>query len=392
MGTIDVYYLTGAGRDIDGGTAILRRVYFNDGVSPSPETTLSNLALPLSAYQTQLVPVNVDFSTSGSTKRTFQDFTLDLAQLNYTDSTSGSTTELTTITNNPYTFSGVANINVFPGRRTGVPIYLDQTMYSLGTDPTTFATIGVFDPSRFLAVNVPSDTGVTKINGFFTDYVSFDISGMADADKPTMKTTGTTAQRVFFTGDFYGLGDSTTDGNFEALTTDASNSLSGKFMAPTILSGKPVPGTYSLRQNDPSDITGTKKIISLLGIWNEHTKVLSNMNDTAMISFPSASDGNIQDVVFVKQTVKTSASAVTYTVTKLMFGYIEFNFDTDVHNLYLFNIKDLPDGIGVSPVLTGTLKTPVTNAGTAALIPSQVRKGTYTLSDGSTGTLYVYRK
>jgi hypothetical protein len=381
--------LTGAGRDINDLTGLLRRVYFDDGVSPAPEA-LVDWKLSFSSYTAPTqVAIDVDFTNATAGVRKFQDFTLDLSGLQYQDD-SGSTVTLSTIQNIPRTFQGLANINVYPGRRTGVSIFLDPTMFSTTVDATA-GTIGVFDPARFRAVNIPSDLDKSKIQGFFDDYVSFDIVNMADADKPVLNSGGV-ADRVFFSGDGYAIAAGEIGGTYEALTTDTFTPITGNYSAPSILNGRQIPGTYSLQQTNPSDLSQDSKIISLVGIWKEHTQVLDNMKAKELIAFPSTADDNIQDVVLVTQTVTTGASATQYSVTGLLFGYIEYNFDSGSNTINLFAVKDLPNGIGASAVLTGTVTNLLDANGSAAKIASQVRSATYTLSDGTKGTLVVFRK
>lgn len=392
FGTIDVYYLTGAGRAEGDITAILQRVSFEDSVGF--EKVNVNQKLNLSAYNSsQLVSLNVPFTTRS--ERIFDTLTWDVSALSIETATGNQSVAGESIGNNPYAFAGLADIHVHRGRRTSVSVFLDPSMY------TQDGALWSFDPVRFREVNIPTDGSVDKIAGNFSDFLSFDVSNLAEADRPLMASGGR-AGRVFFSGDGYGLGVAGVSGSYEGLTdafVDDGSAVSpividGLFTAPEFLEGRPLPGTYTLVQSDPTDLTGEAQLIALQGMWYEYTQRISNMNERQMIAFPSSRDGDVQDVVYVEQTLSTNADGTTRArINSMFFGYAEFNWDTGVHRVFLYNLRHLPGGAaGVAPAFTGTLTDLQTSSGTAATTTPDVRRATYSLSGGRTGRLAVFRR
>jgi hypothetical protein len=391
-GTIDVALVPGAGRAPGDMWGIFRRAYFDDGIEPQPFQQVTDQKLQLNAYGTPLqIPVSVDFRQTTQDTRRFQDYTFDMESMQFADD-AGNIRTLEQINNVPFTFTGAADIRVFKGRRTGFQVFLDSTMFSV--DDTQLPTFGIFNPQRFLEVNVPDSSAGSKMQGFLADYVSFDISQIPDTQKPRFSDNNAIANRVFFSGDGYAIGGAPGANNkYEALTLNTFQPISGRFQPPTVIAGKPAPGTYSLLQNDPSQIDPENaKLISLVGIWYEHFQVVTDQGATQMIAFPRSRDDNFQDVVLVTQTKQNTANGVRYTIKDLKWGYIEYSVDTSNNKLFLFSARDLTNGAGATPVATGKVTDLVGPNGTTANTTSEVRSAKYTLTGGGSGTLIVFRK
>lgn len=395
-GAIDVAYIPGAGRTTGDIWGVWRRVYFDDGLSPQPSQDVNLLKLQLNGYTTPLVVnVPVQFKSLPVDNRSFTTFWLDLERVE-TEVPSGGIVTAETLLNLPYEFKDEADIRVFKGRRSGLQVFLDSTMFQVNTDPNdpNRVTSIAFLPDRFREINIPANGNSTKLQGFLSDYVSFDISQLPDAQKPQFED-GDIAGRVFFSGDGYGIGGSPTDPiKFEGLTLNTHQPIAGRFSPPTVIAGRPAPGTYSLIQNNPSQVDPKNaKLISLVGIWYDHSEAVLHQTETQMISFPRSRDDNIQDVVLVKQTKSTSATGVdSYRINSLLWGYIQFNADLEKSKVFLFSAKDLTSPANVQPVTQGTVTAVKDVNGNAAKVASDVRTATYSLDDGTTGTLVVFRK
>ncbi len=94
--------------------------------------------------------------------------------------------------------SNVINATVLQGRTTAIQLYLNDGEFDWKQTPPAF------NKTEFMAENVNPSTGL--IQGFLSDYLSIDISGVAK--KPVM-SNGQTAGRVFISGDEFALAKTT---------------------------------------------------------------------------------------------------------------------------------------------------------------------------------------
>lgn len=391
-GFIDVAFVPGAGRATGDLWAEFRRVYFNDGLGLDPSQDVSNQKLQLNSYSTPLiVNVPVLFRGLGVDTRTFNDYWFDISKLQV-ETPNGFIVDIGNVQNIPYDFQGEADIRVFQGRRTGLQVFLDSSMFQINYDPNDENSVlgAAFLPDRFKEINITSSQGIDKIQGFLADYMSFDISNLPDSDKPRF-LNGDVANRVFLSGDGYAIGGSPTETNkFQGLTLYTFQPIEGRFSPPGVLAGRPTPGTYSLLQNDPSQIDpNNAKLISLVGIWREYWQFVTNMSETQMISFPRSRDDNLQDVVLITQSKQSNADGTTsYSVNTILWGYIDYS----VNKIRLYPIKDIVDGANVQPTVTGSLSNLTNLGGSTVTDPHDVHYATFTLSDGTSGNLVVFRK
>src|SRR6185312_4154806 len=116
-------------------------------------------ALPLNGYQDQIVRLDVPFT--GQDSRLFQSFTFAPTQLQVDNGTGNSPTILTqfdiqnpdgSLTNSwppsPYSIAA----RVFPGRNTSLPIFVDDSMFSVQQDPNlppANQTVAAFNEAQF---------------------------------------------------------------------------------------------------------------------------------------------------------------------------------------------------------------------------------------------------
>jgi hypothetical protein len=409
-GAIEVAYLTGQGRAPGDLTAVVQRLLFTDsyGEVTNPLSPLTNCVL--SGYQNNVVHLDVNFSTQapGVPSRIFTNFLLDFLQ--FDEETDQPVQGDYTVLNEPVGFpkSYPAIVRVFPGRTTSLPVFIDDSMFSVDASNPLLVD---YNESQFLLAN--GATSATPMQGFISDYISFNLNKVPAGSVPTLIPTATgvpaaPAVRVFFSGDVYAVSSAASGGpNFEALTLNPTQPIGGNLGPAGVLTGPggtlPHAGTYSLIALNPTDITQTAHIIALQGIWREHSTVLVSPNGAGLgagsyvVTFPSSSDNNMQEMVAFNQDGTTTSTGVP-NITNLYFGFI----DMDALTFNLYPVIDIMTG-ATAGGLDGTIGQMLTKQGTATQAPDMVHSGAYSFntSDGSAsaaaaaglknGTFYVFR-
>lgn len=250
------------------------------------------------------------------------------------------------------------DVTLFPGRQVSLAVYLNNG--SLWVDASGLN----FDRTEFERENFDPISG--KMNGYLADCVSFDISGMAAADKPDMNNGGK-ASRVYFSGDAIGLSNGfDTVGSFNMIFPATIDD--GVAKPPVDLGGSIAPGTYTVVEADPRDPLGAGTITSLQGIWKAYTEVLSNTPDSALIVFPNSRLSNEKQVVLITKTGGV--------ITGLWQGTATFAGSASA-TVELWPISQIRDASAANTG-SGTLTTAVTSGGEA-------KSGTFTLTTTSAG-------
>lgn len=393
-GTIDFTYATGAGRRATGDlTAVLQRLSVSDQYG-EVNTVLGEAGrnLEVSLYNLDSVPLDIPFK--GQTYRLFENFTV--AFQNYIiENSSGSL--ITYGAANQETIN--TRIRVLPGRSTCFPIFLDDAMF-VADDSTTKVTL---DRSEFLSRNsISSDSDV--VASYFSDYVMFDLSNLAASARPKL-SDGTTAEKLFISGDNYAIGASVGGENiFEVLTLNANEPIIGSFGLENSLPGGTSPGTYTLLQADPLDLTGLNRITSLKGGWRTYTKYFteSTFHTFEFILFPTsrleasidASDNGLrpdedQEVLVIQR----DKAGVGGKITGVYFGYA----DLDTKAFSIFPVKNLSTADGTGEI-DGTLSSYLDKNDSTTTQYDRVRHGTFSFTGSvpsgwpTTGTFTVFRK
>jgi hypothetical protein len=148
-----------------------------------------------------------------------------------------------------------------------------------------------------------------------------------------MESDGSVVGRVYLTGDNYAVSGTASAGTFEVLTPEVSAPIVGTYGPTGSLGGSTHPGTFTLKQLDPTDLFNFRKIVALQGIWREASTVISGMGTWNMVAFPKSDDGYEQEVVFFKREGNA--------ITDFYFGFL--NYDTN--QMRLFPVKTLVNGI-----------------------------------------------
>jgi len=384
-GAIEVAYLTGQGRAPGDLTAVVQRIVFDDNYGEVTNPLAPDTFCPLVGFQNNVVHLDVSFTTqaAGVPSRLFTSFLLDFLQFDEEGGTPGQYTVLGEPASFPKTYP--ATIRVFPGRTTSLPVFIDDSMFTV--DATNPLQID-YNESQFLLAN--GATSSNPMTGFVSDFVGFNLRGFTNpAQVPQLIATATgtpadAAVEVFFSGDVYGVADATTSGaNFELLTLNPSMPIGGTLGGAGTLQGPagtlPHAGTYSLLQLNPTDLTETLKIVAGQGIWRQSNTVLVQPNGAALgagnftVTFPSSADNNMQEIVSFVQDANSNISA-------LYFGFI----DMDALTFNMYPVVDIMSG-STAGGLTGTISQLFTKQGSATTSPDLVHSGNYTFntSDGS---------
>lgn len=291
-GFVSATFLSGKDRRAVGSQlAVFKFIQFQNGVADYiPNTAninFSPLTVQLDGYTINTRDIVVNFGASEASK-SYVEYPLQVTQMQEIIDDEGNVNDLTSangiayVAPNPFD----TRIRCFPGRRTAVQIRLDEDIIRFDQ---AFGV--VFDEDRFTDLNY--DLRYKAIRGFLADYVSFDLTNMADADRPTVTATADPADRIFFSGD--GIAISTGVGSqsaFELLDPIAIKS--GTVHLGSIIGGVATQNTYFLDEED----AGMNLVTALTGTWKDETKVISNPSSTTTaISFPTSDDGNNQQFV-----------------------------------------------------------------------------------------------
>ncbi len=274
------------------------------------------------------------------------------------------------------------SLSVFKGRQSTLTMKLDQDM--LYADTTTLPAVPVFDVTTFKDLNY--DATENAVLSYLSDYVAFDISAIAAANRPTL-SNGPIATMVMFSGDGAAISgaprpltDANKTPNFEIVNPMYIEN--GLIRTPQDFgSGPKAPGTYTVLEPDPRDVMNTGlTITSLAGYWRPYTDVLSNMGDFVMVAFPNSRGTTTQQLVAFR---RNGSGAIT-----LMYaGTIAYTATGGT--IRLAPIQQLGSS-NPTGVVTGT-------ASNLTKVGSIVMDGDFTLNAppagmASTGTFVVFRR
>ena len=406
-GYAQLSFLTGAGRGPN-SSAVIRRAALKDVYGIAETSLQAEKLLVFTNYNSQILPLNIP-NVLGQSSRNFSTFEFDF--VSYTSAT-GSV--FNSITGLPKTLT--ADVRIFPGRQTHVPVFFDQDVITVATDGTG-ATTATFDSNHFDAINyAPGDAKILK--SILSDYVSFDISQLGD--KRPLLSDGSAANRLFFSGDSYALtaGDPYLGvADFEQLIpAGQDNVVIGRVSGPASIpngggASTQTPGTYSLLQSDPTDIINPipRRITGLQGTWKEHFKqvkttsgildlgYLKNVHTVEAIAIPGSDDGVVQDVIWISQTLTTNPDGTTTAVINdLYWGFVDYDKGT----ISVYPASELPKVNSITestPQFNGTITGQFTGTGAGTSSSTQTRYANFNFSSApsgfpTSGTLVVLRR
>jgi len=291
-GLVQVTVLSGKDRrGVGSQIAVLAPMSFENGLDRIPSTdvpALEPLAVVLDEYLVNTREIGVQFDGNTPTKE-FTEFPFEVTKLQEITDTEGGARDLpgtAPVITVPAPFD--VDMRVFPGRHTSLQFQLDQEMINY-TDTTGI----VFDEDKFTLRNY--DTRVNAIRGTFSDYVAFDISGMAAADRPLL-STGARADRIYFSGDAIAVSSGINpSGAFEMLDPVAVKG--GTVRKGTQIGDRVTENTYSLEDRDPANT----RVAAMTGIWKDYKTVVTSSGDVTMIAIPGNADGTTQQLIVYRE-------------------------------------------------------------------------------------------
>ena len=153
------------------------------------------------------------------------------------------------------------------------------------------------------------------------------------------------------------------------------------------------PGTYSLRQIDPRDLSGIARITSLQGIWRPYTdptdptrSLILNVSQFECFTLPHGEDNEKQEMLFI-------ARDLAGNITDMYFG--EVNFDDGTFAAW--PIENVDDG-DPSNEVDGVVTDYVYRSGIPSPTFKDIRSATFAFTTGtipstfqSSGNLLVVR-
>lgn len=390
-------FLTGAGRAGDVEVASVRSMEVIDNLG-TESSSIQARNLTLTAFESQQIPTTIGLRQLASRK--FDQVNLNIFEYRFVSGTVNQT--FNAIEGAPALVS--ADVRVFNGRSTLIPIYLDPEVINIEqrTIGGLPVDVAVFDPTRFDAINrIPSDT--VSLRSYVSDYVCFDVSAMPTGSRPLL-TNGQRANRIFFSGDGYAMGagdpanGGTTGAPFELVLPEGQGaSIIGRYSAPALLpggiAGSVTPGSYTTLGADPTDLSTVdpslvRKITNFQGEWRNHFSQRLNPTTGAIeelgyfrdphafeaFSIPGSDDSDRQDVMFMTQTVTTNPNGTkSVSITNLFWGFVDLGSNT----FSIFPLSELPTAEGATGTIPGEIRGRVTgkftSSGTSTVSEVQTR-------------------
>lgn len=387
-GLLTTLFLSGAGRATGDLVATIRGFAVTDTEATINNSGAGEVAVDLNEFGSADSIMTVPFI--GENSRLFTTYTASFAKFNFV----GTTGDITA----PAAASFISRIRVFPGRETTFQEFLENDMFT--TDGSTVS----FDTDLFKSKNFSTGsdgTGTPALRSFINDYVSFDLSGLAAADRPLL-SSGSPATRFFISGDNYALGDAS---NVFEILTETSDRFSGTYgpegSSATPLGNSYHPGTFTILRNNPSDPdpVSLAKILALAGSWRSSSEVLSGMGSYEMITFPTSNDNEHQELIFGQFNAGQPV--------RLYFGVLNTDVPyTDGSHTFRGSFELHPVGtIGDPTNFEGTLEGGIDDfkaaSGSTTANAASIRSGHYFFKSGTTfpasgfptsGTFVVFRK
>lgn len=375
-GVVQVAVLGGLDRRAVGSqVAVFDNLAFEEGVSdriPDPsQNGFPSLSVVLDEYRLNTAEVAVQFGL-GVSKRKFTDFPFQISKLMEVQP-DGTATDIP-IGASPIFASAApydVDMTVIPGRYTAIQLRLDNEIVKFTT-----LTGFVFDEDKFQSVNYNS---TDKIPTFFSDYLSFDLTSMGAADRPSL-TGGSPADQVYFSGDGIAISRGMGTGSSFELLAPISIQTGVVRLGP-VIGGRQATNSYTLTDTNP----GLSTQAALTGIWRPHTEVVTGTGDVTMIAFPNNADTASQQLVIYRSSGST--------ITAMWQGQVDYDEEGTSGTFKLFPVSTVDDAIPSSEVVTGTVSEVVKTDGA-------IRFGTWTVTGstpgswqfGNTGGFGVYRK
>lgn len=350
--SLQTVYLSGEdrrGRGTNQVAAISQVRYANgltDVVPDGSQTTLNEVRVKLDAYTMNTFRYAVGFN--GEKSRGFSQHPFEIARM-YEVQPDGSLQPLTGAGSIAFTPAVPfdVNVRVFPGRTSTLTMRVDDAMITYSN------TLGrvVFNSDLFITTNY--SPVYNSITSSFSDYVAFDISGLANSERPTITNSGNPAEMVYFSGDGIAISEGMGEVSiFELLDPVAIKSgkvSTGPLIGPT---GQQQQGAnlFVLDDEDPS----ATKVTSLVGTWKPFSDVIIPNGAVTAVAFPSSRETNSTTDIEEQQFVVFSTSGGN--ITAMWQGQVFYNTggDPTKGTFRLFPVDTIDDAVP-SNQISGTV-------------------------------------
>ncbi|MBI5708544.1 MAG: hypothetical protein HZC36_16285 [Armatimonadetes bacterium] len=379
-GVIDLTVDSGQGRAPGSLVAVWRHQEFTDLYGTEETQLRGEVRIGLDQYTTNSMEVAIPFNmfSPWAASRSFDALPLEIQSLKVENNSGGYVT-YTGPGGQPFFIDSFAlHATSMPGRRTAIQIFLDDAM--LGIDTQAQPPAATFDRDRFEAVNYhPEDL---RINGWLADYLCFDISNVAN--KPEFSASGPYSgedvTKVYFSGDAYAIsGDPVVGGGPMEILTQGTFNFAAKVSPPNGTIG--APGTFTVRQVDPRDLSGIAEITAIQGIWrlwfdpvHPNKGYILNPQAFEALCLPTTEDDGIQELILV---ARNSSGEIT----DLYFGEIDYTNKLNMH-FSAWPIENIDDGSDDNRI-DGTVSGLVYRAGIQDPTDKDIRSGTITITSGT---------
>ncbi len=400
-GILQSVYLTGQGRAEGDLLAVIRNDSQHDVFGTVASQLERDVRLDLTAYTSNQLYLTVPVSTFPDLVRTFTQYRLNIDHTGQ-ENADGTSNDF------PPDSSGVlqdfdAFYRLFPGRMTSVTVRLNDSMFTLTNQSSTF------DSTEFQNQNYSTSHGHTGMNGFLSDYLMFDLSGSANnGHRPQLPDASGEAGQLYVSGDNFAVSVHS-DGPQDQATTDPKPYFIFTENNTTYLEGKHIgertrvdpggspqifPGTYTMIQPDPRPLANPNaRLTALVGGYRLFSarfgSLGTNPQNFEILAFPGTytdDEGTMQVLLF-----NYSGGGVS----NVYYGTIDLGAGTI--------IADPIENLGIVPLsgsITGTVNQFTGTNG--AVLSNQlafgsVRGGRFTLSGApgsfsTSGRFVVFRK
>ncbi len=339
---IQFLFLGGQGRRLPGSQfAVVNNLRLENGILDSIPTTFQGssdgVRIQLDAYEVNRFSFTEPLPTNDAFK-VYADYPLEIHRMLEEDNFGNI---IPVFTGPPVIVDPPIAVNamLMRGRQTSVPVKLNDGMLFWdnlnGVDFNRVAfELDNYDPTN------------NKILGYFTDMISFNLGGMATADRPTM-INGNPADTVMFSGDFVAASSGfNSQGTFNLFGPAFIES--GTIVPPVNLGGTFAPGSYDAYEPDPSVIPPASGLVQFLnGPWRAHTEVLGNLRDTNAVVFPTSNPNGEHQVVVWSQNGAGQ-------VIKMWHGKVTFAAGNTTGTITIWSVDQL-DNQTQANAATGTL-------------------------------------
>lgn len=390
---VNVVFLTGipsapAPRAVGSRTAVLSTLRFGNfpsnsnfvpesGIGGEQDIQLDSSDIPVS------IPFSVNMS-AGQKARSFTDYRLQLDRIEETQLDGSQST----IISNPFLSQRIdVDLKVFPGRVSTLTIRLNDS--TLNIDGAA-GTVSLTDD--FFNANYDETRGAMVSS--LSDYMAFDISGMGAGLRPVLNGGGV-ADRVFFSGDGYGISQGIgPTSEFELLSPV---SVQNGTITDSIMIGPP----GNQRPSEPlilleEVLLGDTRRTSVVSTWKKFEREVTPPDSGIVaIAFPNSRENNTDDILGGNQQQFVIYTASGSSVTNLWYGTVFYSTtNPGVGTFQAFPVATVTEAFptgGVTGTVSGISRTNIN---------SPVMRGNWTLGSaaptgwtfGNSGTFGVYRK